>query len=146
MIGLICIFLEFFLPGGILAGFGGLLCFVGLGIEISKASSFVDVFIYAFIGALGTALVIWLAMKKIKNSKSDSEMFLNQDQEGFKASGFDESLIGKEAESVTSCSPSGFILVDGKRYQAVSQGCYIEKNEKVKIIDGKGSYFVIIKI
>ncbi len=90
IVGLICIFLEFFLPGGILGGFGGVLCFVGLGIEIVRANSFMDIFIYALVGFLATVFVIWFAMKKIKNSKSDSEIYLNQDQEGFKASSYDK--------------------------------------------------------
>lgn len=146
LIGILCIFLEFFLPGGILGGFGGLLCLAGLVIEIMRAGSFIDVLVYAVVGALATVLVIWLALRRIKNAKSDSDFYLNNDQEGYKASSYPLELVGLEAETLSSCHPSGFISVNGNRHQAVSQSGFIEKGKKIKIIDGKGAYLVVIKI
>lgn len=57
-----------------------------------------------------------------------------------------EELIGKEAIVLTTLRPSGAIEIDGKRYDAISLGEFIEKDSKVKVIKIEGGKIIVEKL
>lgn len=131
------IFLEFFLPGGIMAAFG---CVLAMGSVIFAMSVDMKTGLIALgIETVTLALIIYLALKSLKKSR----MALEDDQAGFTSCDFDKSLIGKEAIVVKDLRPSGFIEVNGIHYQAVSTGEYLRKDRKVHIIDGEGAHLIV---
>lgn len=142
LIGLLLVFIEFFAPGGILAIVGGLLLISGI-----TASSFAPVNFWLkggfFIGAITlTALACQIALWIIKKQKKGA-LFLDQDQEGFQASGFDQELIGKLGSVFTDLKPSGHIEIEGKRYQALSDGLYLKKGTPILVEGGRGAYLIV---
>jgi membrane-bound ClpP family serine protease len=143
IVGLILIFLEFFLPGIVMGIVGGFLLFSSVIIMIYlKHSAYIFV-IYIVSVLFLLFFTVKLALSVLKKKKKN--IFLQQDQEGFLTSSFDESLIGKQAKAITDLKPSGHIFVDNKFYQAISRDEYIEKGSRVHILKGQGAYFIVTK-
>ncbi len=143
ILGLIFIYLEFFLPGWILGIGGGLLLIFSIGLFLANTTGLIPISIFLVILFILVVYTCNLALKKIKMSGAKNSFYLKKDQEGFFASSIDRTLIGKTALAATDLKPSGHILVDGVQFQAVSKSGYITKNTKVKIIDGQGGYFIV---
>lgn len=55
-------------------------------------------------------------------------------------------LLGKTGEAVTPLRPAGMILVDGKKFDAVSDGTFLQLGSKVKIIQVEGTRIVVTAI
>lgn len=67
-------------------------------------------------------------------------------EKGFTAYSQLEELIGKEGIVLTTLRPSGTIEIEGKRYDAISLGEFIEKNSKVKVIKIEGGKIIVEKL
>jgi len=145
LVGLLLIYFEFFVPGGILGILGGVSMVGGLIVFIWEQGDLIwtIVYIVALIALL--VLTIRLALWKIKKTKSKNTMFAGQDQEGFLASTYNKELIGKSGVAVTDLKPSGHVLIEGERTQAVSQGSYVKKGEPIKAIRGEGARLIVRK-
>ncbi len=146
LVALVFIFVEFFLPGGILGAFGGLLCLVALIIQMLEASHAWEIILFVFVEAATVALVIFFALRWLRMSKRRSSFYSEGDQGGYKAVSSLQNLIGKEGETKTICSPSGYVMIEGQRYSAVSQSGYLALGEKVRVVDEKSGYLVVEKL
>lgn len=146
VIGLVLIYFEFFLPGGLVGILGGLLLIGSAFVFAMEYGGAMWTTIYVFVLIALLVFTIKFALFRIKHTKTKNTLYSNQDQEGFFASSFHEDLIGKEGIAASNLNPSGHIWVDDKRHQAVSNGSFVKKGEKVKIIRGQGSYYVVNKI
>ncbi len=94
----------------------------------------------------GLIVVIKFSLWQITHSKNVSQLYLPQDQEGFVAVSFDESLLGKAGVAETSLALSGSVRVDGKKVAALSRSGFIEKGDKVVVIGGQGSHIIVKKV
>jgi len=142
LIGFLLIYLEFFVPGGILGLLGGIACIFGLLLFLWKAgSSWLSLlFIASFILLL--IFTIKLALRKIKKRPA---LFPEDDQSGYVACTYKEELIGKEAFAASDLKPAGHIIVDGEQYQAVSESSYIKKGSSLTIMGGEGARLIVKK-
>lgn len=141
-IGLLLIFLEFFLPGGIMGGVGGVLVLVSIVYFGVQAKSAISVVLFALGALFFVGLLIRFAIWRIRHGKVKG-IFLNSVQEGYVASEFSKELIGKEGEALSDLKPSGHILIEGKRYQAVSKVGYLVKGTKIKVVGGEGAHLIV---
>lgn len=57
-----------------------------------------------------------------------------------------DELVGKEGIVLTTLRPAGTIEIDGKRYDAISLGEFIEKGAKIKVIKVEGGKIIVEKI
>ena len=57
-----------------------------------------------------------------------------------------DELVGKEGLVITTLRPAGTIEIDGKKYDALSLGEFIEKGEKIKVIRVEGGKIIVEKI
>ena len=137
--GLILIFLEFFLPGGVLGIAGGVLVLLSVVVFAMQVTSGLYVFLYAAGCVLFVGLLILYTIQRIKKGKVKG-IFLNTEQKGYYASAFDKSLVGKRGKALTDLRPAGHILVEGKRYQAVSITGYLEKGTPIEVVGGEGAH------
>ena len=142
ILGLLLIFVEFYVPGAIMGTLGGLLVF-------SSAVIFaLDAPIWATILYIGCVVfiiknLISFAMWKIQHTKPSKSIYSHASQEGFIATSFDLSLIGHEGIVATDLKPGGSIDIEGKRLQAISQGEYLVKGTKVIVIGGEGDALLV---
>lgn len=143
LIGLLLIFIEFYLPGGVAGTVGALIFIISLVVaasEFEHGFAILVFYVVAF-GLLG--LLIKFALQMIKSAKPESSVYSEGDQEGYKASGFDPDLIGKKGRAMTDLRPSGYVFVAGKKVQAVSRATYIDQGAEIEVINGEGSYLFV---
>jgi membrane-bound ClpP family serine protease len=143
VIGLTLLFIEFFLPGGILGVIGGLLILSSIIMFASQSTSLwaVSLFTIGTLAAVG--LVMAFALWRIKQSKSKSSFYSDQSQEGFQASVFDQTTIGKTGVVISDLKPGGYISIEGKQHQAISISGYIPKGEKVEVLSGQEESLIV---
>ena len=83
------------------------------------------------------------ALWRIKTGRGSKGIYLSTDQEGYMASEFAKEYIGKSGEALSDLKPSGHILVEEKRIQAVSKMGYIHKGSKIEVIGGEGAHLIV---
>lgn len=142
-IGLILVYLEFFMPGAVLGTIGGIFILSSYFSLINSGSGPIELILF-FVGSLVLlTLVIKFALYRIEKNKGGSGIYLSGDQEGYVASTFDKHAIGKEGIVLTDLKPGGFIVVDGKSQPALSLSGYIEKGQTVQIVSGDGESLIV---
>ncbi|KAG6559866.1 hypothetical protein RHABOEDO_000917 [Candidatus Rhabdochlamydia oedothoracis] len=145
ILGLIFIFFEFFLIGAVFAILGSLFIMLSLVLfflsnPIILSLTYLAVTILAIIGTCKGAL--WW----IQSSKRRGEFYLKDDQEGYSASFFDQNLVDKEGVAITELKTAGHVLIEQKRYQAVSEGGFITKDASIIVVGGRGAYLIVKEI
>lgn len=147
LLGLILLIIEMFTPGFGAAGGLGLVLLVA-GIILTASTPFEAlVMIVILLVILGVALTVILhSAAKGKLSRTlilkDS---LNKES-GYIGTEDLEYFVGKEGVTLTVLRPSGTAEFDGIRLDVVSDGEYIPKNSKIKIIQVTGRRIVVKKI
>jgi membrane-bound ClpP family serine protease len=139
--GLILMFLEFFLPGGVLGIAAGIVIFASI-IFFALQFSFGWTVLYIVGIILLVVLMARMALKRLKMGKLKG-IYLSSAQEGYQASEYEKNLIGKKGIALSDLKPSGHILVEGKRYQAVSKLGYIDKGAEIDIVGGEGAHLIV---
>ena len=140
-VGLLLIFLELYLPGAVLGIFGGILVIASIVFFAVQSHTVLPVILFIALSIILVSGVIWLGLWRIKHKGKG--IYLNTDQEGYLASTFEKEFIGKSGVAISDLGPSGHILVEGKRLQAVSKTGYIEKGAEVIVIGGEGAHLVV---
>ena len=143
VLSLLCVYLEFFLPGGILASIGVLLLLGGSVTCFFELSSFLYAGIY-FLIFLSLALgICFLALKQVKKSGRKDSFFLQTDQEGYTSADKIEDLSGKEGVVATELKPAGHVRIEGRLYQATSQGSFLAKETAIEVVEVRGAHLIV---
>ena len=140
LIGLILIYLEFFIPGAILGAVGILFLISSLVmVGMSLSLTYFGVFFFVLV-----ALVIFTL--KLGLNRTKKIISLRGDQAGYVASSFDQTLIGKKGVVLSDLKPSGHIQIDNTPYQAISESLYIIKGTSIVVVGGRGSYLIVKEV
>jgi len=142
IMGLVLIYLEFFLPGGIFAIGGTLLLISSIFMLLIEKIQIIYFIIYTILLISFVFLIIKLALKKIKTNK---DIFLDSNQEGYRASIYRKDLIGEIGTAFTDLRPSGKIFINEIYYSATSKENFIEKGSEIQVIDGEGANLIVRK-
>ncbi len=145
LVGLIFIFLEFFLPGTVLAILGALTLVASVALCFSQLPA-VYATLYLLLVLLAILAVCKIALLRIRASGKKGDFYLPDDQEGYVASFFDKELIGKKGTVATELKPAGNVAIDGVQYSALSEGGFIPRGFPIEVIGGKGSHLIVRKI
>ena len=140
LVGLALIYIEFFLPGGILALFGALALLASVTFFGFQQGGFFGTALFFFGLLAAVAIVCKVALWRVKAS---THIYLKDDQEGFVACSFDPELVGQEGTVLSDLKPSGHISVGGKLWQALSETGYIAKGAQVVVIGGSGAHLKV---
>jgi membrane-bound ClpP family serine protease len=134
LLGVLLLAGEVFVPGAVLGILGGLcmaagcvISFVQLGSTGGMLATLVAV------GLLSTTLyveLVWLPKTRFgkKLIVQSTISATSQPPLADKAS-----IVGKTAEAVTPLVPSGYVLVEGRRYEAFSQSGHIAKGAQLRV-------------
>lgn len=141
--GLLLVFAEFFLPGAILGTLGALCIAASIVLFAMEAAAAWAVFLYIIGVIVMVVLLIKFALWKIRTGKSGKSIYLNSDQEGYTASEYPESFLGKKGQALSDLKPSGFVAIEGHRWQATSTGGYIVKGADVEVVGGEGAHLIV---
>ncbi len=142
-VGLLLIFLEFYMPGGIMMILGSIAILGSIFLFIQQSNSLIEAILFILGIGVSLFLVIKYTLRLIVHSKPGYSIYLKDDQEGFRASKYDEKAIGKIGVVVTDLKPAGYILVDGKRQQAISISGYIPIGAEVIVLRGNEESLIV---
>ena len=143
--GFLLIYLEFYLPGGIMGITGGVLLFANIVYFAIRSPSLFQLFILVAATIVGLVVIVKLALNRIKTAKPGEGVYHDDDQEGYCASSYNEEMVGKEGKALSNLSPSGHIIVHGNKLQALSRSGFIAKDTEIVVIGGQGAHLIIKK-
>jgi membrane-bound serine protease (ClpP class) len=142
-LGLLFVWLEFYLPGGAFAVAAAIFILAALVSYFTASTSVIASTLFFVVTVLAVMGVIWFAIKRIKKSAKHNTFFLSRDQEGYTSSDLTEAITGKRGVTLTECGPSGYALIEGKRYPIICRGPYLNKGVEVEVIANElGNYVV----
>ncbi|MGX6442798.1 NfeD family protein [Neobacillus sp. K501] len=146
-VGILLIFLEFFLPGAIsgtlglaaliaslfLAGDNPL--YMGISIFISLGISIVLLFI--MIKIFGKKMVLFNRMILFETAKKEDGYVSNVNR---------TDLLGSVGEAITMLRPAGTAVFHNERVDVVSEGGFIDQGAKIKVIKVEGVRIVVREV
>jgi membrane-bound serine protease (ClpP class) len=148
----------FVLPGFGIAGVTGIVLMVA-GLTLSLVSNHFFDFTFTpvntiFYSLLRVALIFAFVMVgavtfggRLFNTKLMRNVILTDTQENQQAYVANTSslkaLVGKQATAETVLRPSGMINVDGEKYDAITDGAFINKGETAMVVEVRGNYLVV---
>ena len=142
-LGLLFIWLEFYLPGGAFAVAAAIFVLASLVSFFTASDSIVASTLFFMGSCIAVIGVIWFAIKRIRQSAKNNTFYLSKDQEGYKASELQEDLTHKRGVTLTECGPSGYALIEGNRYPIICRGPYLNKGVEIEVIANElGNYVV----
>ena len=142
-LGLLCLYLEFFVPGGILVGLGALML---VGSAIGFSWMYPDeAFFYVFALVIMSGVVCYLAIWHLKKSGRRNSFFLAKTEEGLSSDKLMSTLVGKKGLVVTELKPSGHVRLEERVYQATSQGEYLPQGTLVEVLQVSGAHVIVKK-
>jgi membrane-bound ClpP family serine protease len=136
-LGLVLILVEFYIPGAIMGILGGISILTGIILFSSQTSSLIAIIFFVIGSAVAVGLLIRFAIWRIVHAKPQYSIYSSADQEGYQASFYDQSAIGKTGVVIADLKPGGYILIEGHKHAAISLGGYIAKGEQVDVIGGQ---------
>ncbi len=146
IVGLLLIVVEAHIPGFGIPGISGL---ISLMISIYLVAQG-DIFLM-MVYLLGTVILIFGGLWVLYNSEYGRKhlktffLFEAQSREkGYVSSENFGNLIGKEGVVVSTMRPAGMIKIEGRKYDAVSEGEFIEINRLV-IVDNVEGRKILVK-
>jgi len=144
IIGILCIVAEVIVPGGILGGVGALFMFAGCVLAFMRYDVGGGVLAVAA-ALLVTIIALTLEFKLLPKTKLGRRAFLEKEISGTSSIYGEEAreLVGKSAEALTRLSPSGYIRIDGKRYDAFSQSGQIDAGTELRVV-GSDNFRLIV--
>ncbi len=150
VIGVAAIIVETLLPAGGLVGVAGLGAIVASIVVVFNrfGATAGGIYLAATLVVVPVAVIVYF--KYFPRTFMGRRLILGDSQkreEGY-ASYTEEryaGLVGKEGLSLSILRPAGTVLIDGRRYSAVTAGEYVEKDRPVRVVKVEGSRIVVRK-
>ena len=148
LLGAVLICVEIFLiPGFGITGVLGIIAilasvFMSFGIHNIAIAVFV-IFISLIIDII---LIVLIARFMVKSKEFKNKITLSNDTAGYHSSVSYDHLLNREGIADTFFRPAGYIMIDNKRYDAVSEGEFIDKGSSLKVILVEGNRIVVKKL
>jgi len=143
-LGILFLAVEVIIPGGILGSIGGLLMFGGCVAAFLKFGTGGGM-IAVSVALAVAALAFFIEFRVLPKTAVGRRAFLTKEITGVSAAFGDEArdLIGKSGQALTMLSPSGYILIDGKRYEAFCQSGQVPAGAALDVI-GADNFRLIV--
>lgn len=147
IIGLGLILLEFVISGGI----AGILGFIAVIASLFMASDNAVHMGISLLIAFTASIVLSILLIKVfgKRLRLFQKITLTEStntESGYISNKSRLELIGMEGYTVTDMRPAGTILVENERIDAVSEGAFIRKGAKIRVVKAEGSRIVVREI
>jgi membrane-bound ClpP family serine protease len=137
-IGLLLIFIEFYLPGAVMGVTGTILVLISIFLFASTFNSSILTILYIIGTTVCVGLLIKFALRRIVKAKPEYSIYSNKDQKNYYASSYDKTAIGKKGIVLADLKPGGYITIEGKQHQAISLTGYLTKGTEVIVVSGDG--------
>jgi len=146
LLGLVFIGVEVIIPGGILGIAGGLLMFGGCVVAFSTYGTSGG-FIAVAAAVVVAGIALFLEFRVLPRTKVGKRAFLTAEIHGVTAAVGKEALllVGKPAEAVTTLSPSGYVLIEGQRYEAFCESGQVPAGTALEVT-GADNFRLIVNL
>jgi membrane-bound ClpP family serine protease len=134
LIGFGIVFIEFYLPGGIMGIIGGIIIALAIIEFASESDSILATSVFILASIVLFVLMIKYVLWKIPHTDPKYSIYSADNQQGYYASKNLPHAVGRTATALTDLRPGGYIDLDGQRVQAISKYGYIDKGSEVEII------------
>lgn len=146
-IGIILVIIELFIVGAVI----GIIGVVLIVISMIMLGNNILIMLFNVAIALMLSIIEWMILVKVFNRKIPlfDKVVLKDStntEAGYRSHDDRSYLVGKTAYTTTDLRPAGIITLDDKRIDAVSDGTFILRNKKVKILEVEGSRVVVREI
>ncbi len=145
--GIVLIMAEFIVPGMICGILGGLLVVSSAVLGYYHLPEYIVMLAAAEV--VGVFVAIALGMFMLARTRAGKRLILSDSQQahaGWVAAESDTSLLHAEGEVYTALRPAGTVLVNRKRVDAVSEGAFIDKGTRIRVIAVHGSRVVVEQV
>ena len=134
-LGLVLMFFEVFIPGGVLGIIGALLMFAGSGLTFARFG--VEAGALATLAAIALiALMLYVELFLLPKTAVGRKLFLERTiparSQPLPAQA--NEVVGQSGEALTTLAPTGIVSVGGKRYEAASQSGLLPKGATVRVV------------
>ncbi len=155
IVGVILIIVEVFvIPGFGVFGIAGIILVVA-GLFMGLVSDFplveTDLLSMAIIQLAGSfilsGIAIYFLSKVLPKTKIWNNLILSKGinaKSGYTSNKEFNHLVGLKGKALTDLRPSGTAILEGKRYDVITQGDYIVKDSKVEVLEVEGSKIVVM--
>ena len=147
LVGILCLIVEMLMPTvGLLAGVGVAAMLYGVVMALGGDSHALVILGASLVHAV---IVFALIVQKLPSSRLWNKVVLHDrstSKRGFVSAETKADLVGKEGTVLTELRPAGSVLIDGAPVDVVSEGTFIKKGERVKVISTNGARVVVRKI
>ncbi len=133
-LGVVLIFFELLVPGGILGMLGALAMLGGCVLAFIEYGVGGGLLAFLLFSVLGAACLA-IELKWLPRTRIGGKFFLQGAVRGTSHQPpAPDTLIGKECEALTTLSPTGLVKVEGKQYEAFSQSGLINRGARMKVV------------
>ena len=144
ILGIILIVIEFFIPGGIVGslGLGSILFSI---ILAGKSIIFMSISLFIAIAIAITVMVILMKFFK-KKMKVFNKIVLSDStstEKGYVSNASRTDLLAKIGTALTPLRPSGTVIIDNERIDAVTEGGFIKSGARVEVVEVEGVRVVV---
>lgn len=147
LLGFILMVAELFVPSFGILGVTGIIS-LGLGISLAAYDTSYGLF------SLGTAIIIniilFIILVKYFGHRGVWNKFILKDEQkketGYVSHNKDKNLLGKTGKTLTKLRPAGVAIIDGHRYDVVSEGTLIDYDKNIEVIMIEGTRIVVREI
>ncbi len=143
-VGLVLLGFEVIVPGAVLGLIGGLCLLGGVVVAfVHHGSAGGLLALLTAIGAVG--LMLYLEFRVLPRTRLGRRMFLRSEIDGASQPPVaSANVIGADAVALTPLSPSGWIELDGRRYEARCDSGYADAGDRVRITRVETFHLVVI--
>lgn len=135
LVGILLLAAEIIVPGGVLGTAGGIAMLAGVVLAFTYyGGSGGSIATLVSLVALGVTVyleLIWLPQSRLAKQLSVSAANEGTSQP---AIADEAAVIGREATAQTTLAPTGYVLVEGRRYEAYSRSGYVNAGEKLRVV------------
>jgi membrane-bound ClpP family serine protease len=134
LMGVVLLGFEVLVPGAILGIFGGLSLLTGCVLAFVKFGA-TPGFISVGVALVLVGAMLFLEFFVLPKTRLGQRLFLRASITGTaQALGAEAAgLVGKTADALTALAPTGYVMVEGRRFEAVSLDGLIEKGTKLRV-------------
>lgn len=144
--GLLLLGVEVFVPGAILGLMGGALLLGGCVLAFINFGLTGGVIAVAA-ALLLTGLLLWFEFKILPRTAMGRRLFLRTENAARSQPDVAEpaAVVGRAAEALTALAPTGYVAIDGRRYEAFSRTGFVERGARVAVV-GVDTFRLIVQL
>ncbi|HLS88157.1 MAG TPA: NfeD family protein [Sphingobacteriaceae bacterium] len=144
ILGLVLLLVEVFVPGFGAFGFGGLLAIAAAVLFMAPTpAQGVRILIIGLAGTVVAAVILFRTGRGRAVWRRLTLAEALTEEKGFSAQAYSADLVGRRGEALTVLRPAGIALIDGQRYDVVTDGAMVPKGTPVVVVEVSGNRIVV---